>query len=89
MLSGEQAAAADKLQAEYLGRCLGAERAELAEKIGVHARILNKLNTSGHRHAVTHHRRCIRGLETEIHAIDKMVDTLDRRFADQTVRRRA
>jgi hypothetical protein len=89
VLSREQAAAADKLQAEHLRRCLGAERADLAEKIGAHARILNKLNTSEHRHAVTHRRRCIRGLEAEIHAIDKMVDALDRRFADQTVRRRA
>ena len=85
----DTAAAADFLQAEYLLGCLTDERAALAQKIATHARILNDVRTAGRAGAVSHHRWCIRRLEGEVRAVNKMIDALTRRFPDLALKREA
>lgn len=78
----DTAAAADYQQAEYLLRYLGSERADLAQKLAMHARILNDARTAGRVGAVSHHRWCIRRLEDDVRAVNRMIDALKRRFPD-------
>lgn len=82
-------AAADHLQAEYLLGCLTAERADLARKLTLHARTLNDLRTAGRAGAVSHHRWSIRRLETEVRAVNRMIDALHVRFPGLALRRDA
>lgn len=82
-------AAADHLQAEYLLGCLTQERTDLARKLAMHARILNDVRTAARAGAVSHHRWCIRRLETEVSAVNRMIDALQTRFPALALKRDA
>ena len=79
----DSAAAADYQQAQYLIRTLSNERADLAQKLASHARILNDVRTARRSGAVSHHRWCIRRLEAEMQGVNRMIDALRRRFPEQ------
>ena len=76
-------AAADGLQAQYMRRCLSNERADLAGRLGKHARLLNESITSGQTRNTGHLRGHVRRLENEIREINRMLDALARRFPDR------
>jgi hypothetical protein len=75
------AAAADALQAEFWRDWLIQERAELARELSVRRSHLEHLDAV-EIHALSHVRSALRALENDIKAIDRMIDSLARRFPD-------
>ena len=75
------AVAADALQAEFWRGWLIQERAELACELLTRRTHLEHLDAV-EIHALRHVHRALRVLENDIKAIDRMIDSLARRFPD-------
>jgi hypothetical protein len=82
VLTGDKAKAAeaDKLQAQLLRQCLGAEPREAAAKLAKHAQMLNECIATHESRSISHHRGSIRQLEREIWSSNQMVAALNARF---------
>ena len=86
----DAASAADVMQAEYFRGFLDQQRSELTDQLASLTRRLTACMTRGEMTAISHVRRAIRGVEADIHAIDRMAQALTRRFPDDAdVKRRA
>ena len=73
--------ASDSLQAAYFRGALADQRALLAAEIMRQARKLNGMSTRSDALAISQLRRDIRGNDTELRDLDRMIAALDRRFA--------
>lgn len=72
--------AADREQARYFGAVLSARRAELEERVDALHSQLMKLAGMGDHVGLRSKRRIIRGLEDEVHCVDRMLKALRNRF---------
>jgi hypothetical protein len=84
------ASAADAMQAEYFRGFLDRQQSALTDQLASLTRRLTACMTRGETAKISHVRRAIRGVEAEIHTIDRMARALTRRFPqDADVNRRA
>ena len=91
MLTGDRAgaAAADYLQAQRLRKYLEEERGGLAARLCQHATTLTEHMEASDMRRVSFHRGHMRELESEIQAVNRILDALDARFPPPEARRRA
>lgn len=80
---------ADALQADYFVEFFAREREDLLSALAAHVKRLTASMTMGSPAEVGHYRRCVRMVEREIRAIDRMVAALRFRFSEDTLTRRA
>lgn len=68
----DAASAADAMQAEYFRGFLDQQQSALTDQLASLTRRLTACMTRGETTTISHVRRAIRGVEAEIHAIDRM-----------------
>ena len=75
------AKAPDALQAAYFRTSLRAERARLLAEVAQRADEIDKRTTRGNTSAIPRLRSNLRGVETQVHQVEWLIQRLDRRFA--------
>jgi hypothetical protein len=76
----EAAAIADFMQATYYRGFFESERQALAKDLAKFVKALTECTNAGNMGEATRLRRTIRGADSEIRAIDRLIEGLDRRF---------